>query len=138
MQEFYIIRGTHGSSKSHTAKKLGFMAGITHFEADMFFIDKDGNYKFDFNNLAEAHDWFRNKVRNILSHRASACVSNTFTTIRELRPYFDIAKEFGLIPNVITCQSNFGNVHNVPQESLDKMKARFVYDLSPLFESLRG
>jgi len=125
-----------GSGKSHTARKLGFLERITHFEADMFFND-NGKYNFNINKLSEAHWWCQDQVAHALSCGASVCVSNTFTTIREMKPYFEMAKKYGLIPNVITCQSKFGNIHDVPEETLKKMENRFDYDLTPLFELLK-
>jgi hypothetical protein len=61
-------------------------------------------------------------------------VSNTFTTKKELQPYFDIAKEYGIIPTVILCQNSFGSVHNVPEETLKRMADRFEYDIGELYE----
>jgi hypothetical protein len=63
----------------------------------------------------------------------SPVVSNTFTTIKEMRPYFDLAKEFDIVPTVMVVQNEWGNVHNVPEETLAKMKARFQFDISELF-----
>jgi hypothetical protein len=60
-------------------------------------------------------------------------VSNTFTTRRELKPYFNLAKEFGIVPVVYLAQNQFQNVHNVPAEKLQKMRDRFQYDISELF-----
>lgn len=132
-----ICRGLPGSGKTTIAKQLLYHARVAgrkcnHYEADMYFM-RDGVYQFDMNNLADAHDWCRSSVEDCMQEGCDAIVSNTFTTIRELRPYFEIAKEFGVVPNVILCQSNFGSVHNVPPETLEKMRKRFVYDLSPLF-----
>ena len=142
MQYMTICRGLPGSAKTTIAKQLLYQAReagreCLHYEADMYFTDALGNYNFDQNNLAEAHDWCRKSTYNALSDGQDVIISNTFTTIRELRPYFEIAKEFGIIPNVILCQSNFGSIHNVPEESIDKMKARFAYDISSMFEMFK-
>ncbi len=136
-----LVRGIPGSGKSTTAKHILFHARSAgrecmHYEADMFFVDCDGNYNFDQNCIADAHDWCRDSVYESLAAGEDVIVSNTFTTIRELRPYFNMAADFGIIPHVITCQSNFGSIHGVPAETIEKMKNRFVYDLSLLFESL--
>ena len=95
---------------------------------------EDGEYKFDASRLREAHDWCQTKTREYLSLDISVIVSNTFTTVKELRPYFDIAKEFNIVPNVFIAQNTFGNVHNVPAETLAKMQARFAWDISELFK----
>ncbi len=126
-----LVRGLPGSGKSTLAKKLAEMSGL-HFEADMYFM-KDGKYEFDISKLAEAHAWCQRETRHWLNEGATVTVSNTFTTIKELRPYFDIAKEFSIVPNVVLAQANFGSVHDVPIETLERMKQRFVYDISELY-----
>jgi predicted kinase len=126
-----LIRGLPGSGKSTLAKFIS--GGIGHYEADMFFIDKNNEYKYDQSKIGNAHEWCKGATNNHLDMGYDTVVSNTFTTIRELRPYFEIAYEFGIIPNVILCQSQFKNIHDVPAEVLVKMKQRFCYDISPLF-----
>lgn len=123
-----LVRGLPGSGKSTIAKQLG---GI-HLEADMFFM-RDGEYEFDANRLREAHEWCQKQTRYWLSVSDLVAVSNTFTTVKELRPYFDIAQEFGIVPNVIVAQGDFGNIHNVPEETLERMQARFAYNISELY-----
>lgn len=130
MCDLILVRGLPGSGKSTIAKGLNL---DFHFEADQFFM-VDGVYKFDANRLHLAHQWCQDQTREKLAMGGRVAVSNTFTTIRELRPYFDIARERGITPNVILAQNSFNNVHNVPQEALDRMRARFQYDISSLFQ----
>jgi hypothetical protein len=102
----------------------------------MYWINlKTGEYEFDMNHLADAHEWCQNNTAMWLGMGTSIVVSNTFTTKRELYPYFTIAKVYGIVPQVILAQNQFDNVHNVPQAVLDRMKDRFEYDISELFES---
>lgn len=129
-----LIRGLPGSGKSTLAKKLATASYGEHYEADMYFVDVNGKYMFDASKLSAAHQWCQSRTRDSLHHRISVCVSNTFTTLKELRPYFDIALEFNITPTVITMNNQWGNVHNVPEDKLLVMKNRFVHDLSPLFE----
>jgi hypothetical protein len=65
-------------------------------------------------------------------------VSNTFTMLNELRPYFEGAKEYGIIPTVITMNGNFGSIHGVPEAKMQAMRDRFCHDISPLFEEFFG
>ena len=125
--ELVLIRGLPGSGKSSLAKKL---VGFKHLEADMFWGDE---YKFEKARIREAHEWCNQKTRYWLSC-GNVVVSNTFTTKDELRPYFEIAKEFNIIPSVFTCRGSFGSVHNVPFEILELMKGRFEYNISDLYE----
>ena len=54
----YIVRGIPGSGKSTFAKTLGGQ----HYEADMYFIDEEGNYKFDGTKIKDAHKWCQSFV----------------------------------------------------------------------------
>lgn len=135
MTTLTLVRGIPGSGKSTLAKSLRVAFGSAttdHFEADQFFM-KDGVYKWDGSRVGEAHAWCHSMTDDSLFYKRDVIVSNTFTTLKELRPYFEIAKTNNARLNVILCQSNFGNIHDVPSESLERMKNRFVYDLSPLF-----
>jgi predicted kinase len=124
-----LVRGLPGSGKSTLAKNL--IGWYWHIETDQFWM-QDGEYKFDASKLGEAHAWCQEKTRKLLKDGFSPVVSNTFTTKKELKPYFDIAKEFDIVPTVILCQSSWGNIHNVPEETLKRMAARFEYDISDL------
>ena len=124
-----LVRGLPGSGKSTLAKNL--IGWYWHLETDQFWM-QDGEYKFDASKLGEAHAWCQEKTRKLLADGFSPVVSNTFTTKKELKPYFDIAKEFDIVPTVILCQSSWGNIHNVPEETLKRMAARFEYDISDL------
>lgn len=129
-----LIRGLPGSGKSTLAKKLASTDDGEHFEADMYFMTSSGEYVFDAQRLRHAHVWCQTETFDCLSFGASVYVSNTFTTIKELRPYFDLALEFDITPTVITMNNQWGNVHDVPEDKLKAMKQRFVHDLSPLFD----
>lgn len=130
-----LVRGLPGSGKSTIAKNL--IGWYWHLETDMFWM-KDGEYKFEPTRLREAHQWCQNETRTILTRGFSPVVSNTFTTKKELKAYFDIAKEFGIVPQVILCQGQWTNVHNVPENVLNQMAGRFEYDISSLFEDLKS
>jgi predicted kinase len=132
-----LIRGLPGSSKSTLAGDMSFAYPFSeHFEADMYFIDSDGNYNFDASKLRQAHKWCQEQTDRVLAEGEMVVVSNTFTTKKELKPYFELAKKYNIIPTVILCQNNFGSIHNVPEETIEKMKQRFQYDISELFEVL--
>ena len=132
-----LIRGLPGSSKSTFAEELTqYKSYSIHLEADQFFIE-DGIYTWEASKVGAAHRWCQDETKLALQEKYDVVVSNTFTTISELRPYFEIARSFGIVPNVITCQNEFGNVHYVPQTTLDKMKTRFQYDISSLFKEYK-
>lgn len=142
MTQLILIRGIPGSGKSTLASALvqGFKARlfdrtIVHYEADMYFTDDDGSYHFDVTELYAAHKWCQEQTRKALENGNHVIVSNTFTTKRELRPYFDLANEFGIVPVVYLAQNQFENVHGVPSDKLQAMRDRFQYDISSLFNN---
>lgn len=124
MINLIIIRGLPGSGKSTTARKC--FPCFKHYEADQYFIDLHGRYDFKQTELPRAHNWCFNKVKTELSCGNSVVVSNTFTTIKEMERYYNLRN---IIPNLeITiweCTGNFGNIHNVPVETLIKMQKRW-------------
>jgi len=128
-----LIRGLPGSGKSTIASRLTFTPLISHIETDMFWVI-DGEYKWDAKRLKEAHAWCLAETRKLLERGMIPVVSNTFTTIKELKPYFDLAKEFGIKPNVMLAQGGFKNTHNVPEATLKRMRDRFQYDISELYQ----
>ena len=131
-----LIRGLPGSGKSTLAQSLiQGKEDWTHYEADMFFVD-NGTYTFNPALLYRAHLWCQVNVDSSLQHYNNVVVSNTFTTLKELEPYFIIAKQHQIIPQVIHCQTTFNSIHDVPQETIDKMKARWQTDVSILYNLL--
>ena len=137
MPKLIIVRGLPGSGKSTLAKN---MSDYYHVETDQFWRNEEGEYKFDVTRLKEAHAWCQDKVRKclkslndssgLLYHFDGVVVSNTFTQRWEMEPYFQIARDLNIEPQIITCQGNFGSIHDVPQEVLDKMKKRFEHDVA--------
>lgn len=127
-QKLVLIRGLPGSGKSTLSADLDGGEDINdfhHFEADSFFM-QNGVYIFDQSKLGAAHKWCQSSTESWLALGESVIVSNTFTTLKELSPYINIARVYNINPIVITCTSDFGNVHNVPQEAIERMKARWV------------
>ena len=129
MKTLYIVRGLPGSGKSSIAKKIT----ETLYSADDFFTNKKGEYNFNAKLLGKAHEWCWGKVRDAMFLGVNAvAVANTFTQAWEAEKYYQIAEEYGYSVFVIECQNDFGNVHDVPQESIDAMKERWEKDLTPV------
>lgn len=132
MSKLILVRGMPGSGKSTLANKLVPSMVDKHFEADQYFV-VEGKYVFSIEKLGRAHEWCQNKTASALRDGYSVVVANTFTTTKELKPYFEIAKPFEIIPQVILCQASFGSIHCVPEETIHRMKTRFEYDISSLY-----
>jgi predicted kinase len=103
MKKLVIFRGPSGSGKTTAAKAFlhanaGFRSDShqRHFEADAFFVDKNGQYKFDASKLGIAHGDCQRRVRQAMENGTYPLVlSNTSMTRWELNPYLAMAKEFG-------------------------------------------
>jgi predicted kinase len=115
-----LIRGLPGSGKSTAAKNMKYF----HLEADMYFM-RGGEYQFDASKLGAAHGWCQNAARSALECGMDVVVSNTFTQHWEMDPYRRMAEEVGAEFEVIVCEGDFGSVHNVPMEAIQRMKDRW-------------
>lgn len=134
-----LIRGLPGSGKSTLAKTLLKTLNFNfwrHYEADLYFYNERNEYAFDKTKLHEAHKWCLERTDNALFNYYPTIVSNTFTTKKELAPYFRLAKKYDITPTVILCQNQFNSIHNVPEEILLKMKERFCYNINDLYKIL--
>jgi predicted kinase len=132
-KNLFLLRGLPGSGKSTLAK----MISDTHFEADMYFVDKNGNYNFDVTKLKNAHEWCQDQVNmamilNITTGDNSVIVvSNTFTQEWEMEPYYKLAENYGYKVFSLVVENRHGgiNSHGVPEDKLDAMKNRFEIQL---------
>ena len=119
--ELVLVRGVTGSGKTTFAKKT--FPNYNHFEADMYHINEDGEYKFDATKIKDAHGWCQSQTRESLERGESCVVSNTFTTLWELKYYRHLAKELNVPLRVYRMNHIYGNIHDVPKETVDKMIA---------------
>lgn len=127
MSKLIIIRGLPGSGKTTKAEGLaGSYEWCTYTETDKYFVRPDNTYDFNPRLIKQAHEWCRGEVFNELDFGFEiTIVSNTFTQWWELEPYIKFCKENGHSVEVITLTTQFENIHNVPEETLKKMAARF-------------
>lgn len=124
----YIVRGLPGSGKSTFAKSLGGK----HFEADMYFIDENGVYNFDFAKIKMAHNWCMIQTQKaMVDEEPKIVVSNTFTQEWEMDTYFELAKENNYKVFSVVVENRHGgkNEHGVPEDKLQIMKDRFEFKL---------
>ena len=95
-----------------------------HVEADEFFIDDNGKYEFDATQLPAAHEWCLESARQGMLRSIVVIVSNTFAQNWEMDPYKKLAARYEYDVNVIECQNNFGSVHGVPEEAIQRTRDR--------------
>lgn len=130
MPTLVMFIGVPGSGKSTAAQKFKSenpeFADANIWEADMFFIDKDGIYNWNPTYLGMAHSWCKAQVRSDMIYDKNVIVSNTNLTPKERKPYFDLAKEYNYDVKVIYCDGGYKNIHNVPDETIEKMKQRYI------------
>jgi predicted kinase len=129
----YIVRGIPGSGKTTFARTLNSII----VEADQYFMDGEGNYKFDGSKIKFAHEycraqteaWMQTKGDQVNVNRIA--VSNTFTQEWEMEPYFELAKKYGYKVFTVIVENRHGgtNEHNVPEDKIEQMKNRFEYML---------
>ena len=124
----YIVRGIPGSGKSTFAKTLGGQ----HYEADMFFIDGNGEYKFDGSKIKLAYNWCMIQTQKaMVDDEPKIVVSNTFTQEWEMETYFKLAEENGYKVFTIIVENRHGGVnqHGVPEDKIELMRNRFEISL---------
>jgi len=120
--DLILIRGLPGSGKSTLAAKMH----RAHFEADAFFEQNPkGEYRFDATKLGAAHKWCQKSTEEALRQGRKVVVANTFTQMKELKPYLDMAQRLGCTVSVMEAKGNYQNVHGVPEEALRRMAARW-------------
>lgn len=123
MKELLLLRGLPGAGKT----TLGYALGILPLSADDYFYE-DGEYKFDASKLKHAHEWCKHRVEFAMENNLERIVvANTFTQEWEMETYYELAKKHGYrVHSLIVENRHKGvSVHNVPEETLEKMKNRF-------------
>ena len=96
-------------------------------------------YYFDSYKLHDALKWCQSEVENAMIENMKSngvyfpeiVVSNTSTTEKELQPYLDLATKYDYKVVSLIIENRHGNssVHNVPDETIDKMRNRFEIKL---------
>ena len=131
-KDLILLRGLPGSGKSTLAKLLVGDKDYCHKEADMYFVDRDGNYKFVPSKIKDAHAWCKEEIEFAMKYEHSpVVVSNTFTQEWEMDAYYELASKYGYRVHSIVVENRHGGVnqHGVPDEKLDQMKNRFEIKL---------
>jgi len=124
MSNLLLIRGLPGSGKSTLAKELSRDYGYHHLETDMWFTNTEGEYNFDPSKLGLYHDRCLKETARLLENGENVIVSNTFSTYWELNKYADILTTRDSLC-IIQMNNMFKSIHNVPDEAIACMTARW-------------
>lgn len=103
------------------------MLGRAVCSADDYFTYGE-EYKWSADKVGTAHAWCQRKCRRFMKKQVERIIiANTNTTEREMQPYMELATQFKYRVFSIVVENRHGNasVHNVPEESLQKMRDRF-------------
>lgn len=129
-----LLRGLPGSGKTFTADLLS-NGEYPVLSADMYFEDTDGNYNFDASKLKDAHKWCLDRCEMFMQSSEYVIrdpydkifIANTFTQEWEMEAYFELAEKYGYNVVALIVENRHGSesIHNVPLETIDKMKNRF-------------
>ena len=124
MKKIFLIRGVPGAGKTTLIKSLNVDFNVS---ADMYHVNGIGVYDWKPQNVKLSHEWCQNQVITAMQEGRSIAVDNTYTTLREMGPYFELAKTFGYEVTTLIVENRHGSksVHNVPEETIRKMKERF-------------
>jgi predicted kinase len=132
MKQLILLRGLPGSGKSTLAKMLVGDKDYRHKEADMFFVDRDGNYKFKPSKIKDAHKWCQEEVDFLMRYEHSpVVVSNTFTQEWEMDVYYELAEKYDYRVHSVIVENrhNGENVHGCPVDKIKQMEDRFEIKL---------
>jgi predicted kinase len=121
-----IIRGLPGSGKSSFAKLIDSNPDFICTADD--FLMEDGKYNWSPERAGMAHKKCQAKCENLMRLKfPKIIVANTSTTEKELKPYYDLARNYGYQVFSVIVENRHGgtNEHDVPETTLEKMLNRF-------------
>lgn len=131
MNLLILIRGVPGAGKSTLAElihdsRMSIGKESAWLEADQFFIQPDGTYKFDKARIQDAHAWCKERTKLFMSlGTPQVIVSNTFCQDWQIEPYYRLALKFEYRVQEIILRSEFGSIHNIPEETMEKFRKNF-------------
>lgn len=131
-KDLILLRGLPGSGKSTLAALLSENGKYPVCSIDSYFTDQDGDYRFEHDKNHLAYKQCEEQVQaNMKEGCAKIVADNTFTMEWEMEPYFKMAAANGYRVHVVTVENRHGgkNIHEIPQEQLEKMAAKYKVKL---------
>jgi len=131
VSKLYLIRGLPGSGKSTLAAELATALGVPHYEHDAYLYTDEGEYLWTEGRMAYAYRACLRDTAAAMGTGNDVVVSNVFPTSRSMRNYRKLAEKYGYAVAYVVVENRRGgmNIHNVPQEALDGMRASFQVEL---------
>lgn len=128
MNILIIMQGASGSGKSTLAEQfkawfesLGHIVKICSTDKQ---FERDGVYKFDPSKIGVYHAINQKLCRQALEFGQTVIVDNTNTQAWEAKPYVQAAQELMIPVFFFRATGNYTNVHGVPSDKVEAMKAR--------------
>jgi hypothetical protein len=134
-----LVRGLPGSGKSTLAYAMVKASKVKtyHYEADQFFINEEGEYKFIHDEITDAHNWCFTNAIKALKNGHSVIVANTFVNYKEIEDYFLFCLDNDIKFDIIEAQGNYGSVHGVPDYAIERMKSKWE-SLASIKETMKN
>ncbi len=124
MSKLILVRGIPGSGKTTYVKNN--YPDFEHYEADMFFEDSDGNYKYDSLLIKTAHEWCYSNVVRCIYHNRDVVVSNTFVERWSMDRYIQLVEENQYLDfHIVELHTSYGSIHDVPENVVQRMKDKW-------------
>ncbi|XP_026555610.1 NEDD4-binding protein 2 isoform X3 [Pseudonaja textilis] len=136
-----LLRGLPGSGKSYLARVLleDNPCGII-LSTDDYFYQKNGQYQFDADCLADAHEWNWKRAKEAFEKRITPIIiDNTNTQAWEMKPYIALSQQhkYKVIFREPDTWWKFKpkelerrNVHGVSKEKIKRMLERYEHCLT--------
>lgn len=125
-----IVRGLPGSGKTTYAKYLAKLLrekghGVSHFENDMYFVDGNGNYKYEDSKKRKSIEWCLANMALRLVAGDIVIVSCVFSRFRQITRLLEVAGNLDLPVEIYRCTGEYNSTHNVPKAIVENMRANF-------------
>ena len=127
-----VIPGSGKTTLGHVILKWMSSDTTDVLSSDDFFMDEKGNYNFDITKIKEAHNDCQVRCANKMKNEFSKIVvANTFTQEWEMKTYYEMAERYNYRVHSVIVENRHGGVneHNVPDETIEKMRNRFEVKL---------
>jgi predicted kinase len=123
--KLYLMSGPPGSGKSAKARLIARDKLAVILSTDDFHHTDPNNphlYLFENTRAGECHLANQERCRYFMQKGVNVIIDNTNLTNRQIGPYVRLAREFGFDVEIVYCEGDYGSVHGVPAEVIEKMR----------------